>query len=160
MQYKKICTCVFFSLILTSAVLFAASAPQVTGKYFGNNKEAKLAYALALQIEDWSGEPAYQLILTEKDPAGAKKPEFDAMFGKLGSALLVKITKSGKVFGTEICHQNLKRSGVSSVGTLNFEKLKIEANTISCRLFTKGPDKVFDETWEADLTIAAPVRTK
>ncbi len=158
MLTKKIELWIFFSLISTA--LFAASTPPVSGKYLANNKEAKLAYALALQIDDWSGEPAYQIILTEKDPAGATKPDFDALFGKLGSALLVKITKSGKIIGTEICHQNLKRSGVSSIGNLNVEKFKIDANTIHGRIFTNGLAKVFDETWETDLTIAAPIQTK
>jgi hypothetical protein len=156
MQSRK-----YLSIILMLLVIgFLFGEGQVTGKYLGNGKEAKLSHAIAIKIDDWSGEPAYQLVLTEKDPAGAAKPDFDALFGKLGNALLVKVTQSGKIFGTEICHQSLKRSGVSSVGSLNMEKFKIEGNTIAGRIFTNGPAEIFDETWEADLTIAAPVRSK
>jgi hypothetical protein len=147
-------------LLSIPAMLLAADTPQVTGKYLGNNKEAKLIYGLAVPIDPWQGEPAYQIVLTEKDPSKAAKPEFDALFGKLGHALLVKVTKSGKIFGSEICHQDLKRSGVSQVGVLNVEKFKIEGNTISGRFFTKGPVEIFDETWEGDLTIAVPIKTK
>ncbi len=147
-------------LLSISTILFAADTSPVTGKYLGNNKEAKLGYALAVPIDPWQEEPAYQIVLTEKDPSKVAKPEFDALFGKLGHALLVKVTKSGKIFGSEICHQDLKRSGVSQVGVLNIEKFKMEGNTISGRFFTKGPVKIFDETWECDLTIAAPIKTK
>ena len=147
-------------VLLISAMLFAADAPQVTGKYLGNNKEAKLVYGLAVPIDPWQGEPAYQIVLTEKDPSKAEKPEFDALFGKLGHALLMKVTKSGKIIGSEICHRDLKRSGVSQVGVLNLEKFKIEGNMISGRFFTKGPVEIFDETWECDLTLAVPIKTK
>jgi hypothetical protein len=147
-------------LLSISTILFAADTPQVTGKYLGNNKEAKLVYGLALPIDPWQGEPAYQIVLTEKDPSKADKPEFDALFRKLGHALLMKVTKSGKIIGSEICHQDLERSGVSQVGVLNVEKFKIEGNTISGRFFTKGPAEIFDETWECDLTLAVPIKTK
>jgi hypothetical protein len=150
----------FAFLVLSISLVFAANTAPVAGKYLGNNKEAKLAYALALPIDDWSGEKAYQIVLTEKDPSAVAKPEFDALFGKLGHALLVKVTQSGKIFGSEICHQDLKRSGVSQVGVLNLEKFKIESNTIHGRFFTNGAAKIFDETWECDLTIAAPIKTK
>ena len=161
MKISRLLSTVFLFVVLISITVFAVSTtPAVKGKYLGNNKEAKLNYGLAIRIEDWSGEPTYQIVLTEKDPAKSSNPAHDAWFGQLGNALRVKITKSGKLIGNEICHQSLKRNGASTSGTLNVENLKIDDKTISGRLFTNGPQEIFDETWEADLTIAVPIRAK
>jgi hypothetical protein len=161
MKTSRLLSTVFLFIVLISiTVLAATTPPPVKGKYLGNNKEAKLNYGLAIRIEDSSGEPTYQIVLTEKDPAKSSDPAHDAWFGQLGNALRVKITKSGKLIGNEICHQSLKRNGVSTSGTLNVENLKIDEKTISGRLFTNGPQEIFDETWEADLTIAVPIRAK
>jgi hypothetical protein len=42
---------------------------------------------LRVKREPFSGKEAITVILTEKDPKSVQKPEFDASFGKLGSAL-------------------------------------------------------------------------
>lgn len=133
----------------------ALAAGQVSGKYIGNGKAAKLAYAVVVPHEPWDNEPAYTLILSEKDPASAEKPDFDALFGKLGDALVVTVTKSGQVIGTQVCHQSLKKAGFSSSGTLQAEGLKLDGKTLSGRFFTKQQEEFFGDTWEVDLTVKA-----
>src|SRR5687767_7478172 len=105
-------------LVLALAAVFltvsaAWSAGQVTGRYIGNGKEAKLVHAVAVPREPWNGETAYTLILAEKDPAGAKKPEADCMFGNLGHALMVDVDRKGNILSTIICHQALEKKGFS-----------------------------------------------
>jgi len=142
------------SLVAVSA---AWSAGQVTGKYIGNGKLAKLAYAVAVPHEPWQGEKAYTLILSEKDPASVKKPDFDAMFGKLGDALVISVTAKGDIFSTQVCHQALKRSGFSTTGSLFVDNFKIEGKQLSGRFYTKKKEDFFDDSWEADLNVKATV---
>jgi hypothetical protein len=108
-------------MALTAAALTAMVAwggGQVSGKYVGNGEEAKLSHAVVVPHEPWEGEQAYTVILSEKDPAGVKKPDFDALFGKLGHALIVSITRKGDIFSTQVCHQGLQKNGFSTVGSL------------------------------------------
>lgn len=131
---------------------------QVTGSFKGNGKDAKLAFAKAQKYEPFSGEETVMVVLTEKDTGADKKPDFKAAFGDYGSALVVKITKSGKIFGTEVSHAAHTKRPFSSVGTLKIEGFKWDATGVSGRLTTGGPDKFFEETWEVDLTFKAPVQ--
>jgi hypothetical protein len=137
------------------AVPAAWSAGQVTGKYIGNGKPAKLAHAVVIPHEPWQGEKAYTIILSEKNPAGVDKPDFDAMFGKLGDALVVSVTGKGDIFSTQVCHQALKRSGFSTSGSFFVDNFKIEGKQLSGRFFTKKKEDFFDDSWEADLTVKA-----
>lgn len=138
----------------------AWSAGKVTGKFIGNGTEARLAHAVVVPHEPWDGQKAYEIVLSEKDPAGVKKPEFDAMFGKLGHALIVAVTEKGDIFSTQVCHQALKKKSFSSSGTLSVENFKIEGGQMSGRFFTEGPDEFFGDTWEIDLTFQAALPGK
>jgi hypothetical protein len=146
-------------LLILAAVVLAApaawSAGQVSGKYIGNGKPAKLVHAVVVPHEPWQGEAAYTVILAEKDPAGVKKPDFDAMFGKLGHALVVNVTRKGDIIGTQVCHQALEKSGFSSSGTLFVDGFKIEGKQLSGRFYTKEKEEFFGDTWEIDLTVKA-----
>ncbi|HEV8581248.1 MAG TPA: hypothetical protein VGX68_19455 [Thermoanaerobaculia bacterium] len=139
------------------AVPAAWSAGQVTGKYIGNGKPAKLAYVVVLPHEPWQGEKAYTIILAEKNPAGVEKPDFDAMFGKLGDALVLSVTGKGDIFSTQVCHQALKRSGFSTSGTVYVDNFKLEGKQLSGRFYTKEKESFFDDSWEADLNVKATV---
>ena len=74
-------------------------APSVTGVFRGNGKDAKLAYVTARWVEPFDGRPGIQLIFTEKDHTKAKKPEFDAVFGQFGSALVISAFEDGQIYG-------------------------------------------------------------
>lgn len=133
----------------------AWSVEEVTGKYIANGRQAPLTYGVVVPREPWQGEKAYTLVLSSMDPSGVKKPEFDAMFGKLGDSLMVSLTAKGSIFSTQVCHQALKRRCFSTSGTLEVDDFKIEGKQLSGHFFTKKEEKFFDESWQADLTVKA-----
>jgi hypothetical protein len=148
---KKQTAGVIASLVLAAPVL----AGEVTGKYLGNGKPGKLAHAVVVPHEPWNNEPAYTLVLYEKEPTGSMGLDTQAMFGKLGDALTITVTKSGSIIGTQVCHQALKKSGFSSVGSLKAEGLKIEAGSLSGRFYTEKEQEFFGDTWDVDLKVKA-----
>lgn len=101
-------TSVFCAAFLTitaqsQAPLDPPVTPSVSGKFVGNGKEAALKYVLVEEHEPFSGEEAVTLIFTEKDPAKVKKPSFDAMFGELGSSLILNVQRAdGDIFGCQV----------------------------------------------------------
>ena len=103
-------------LVLLPARGFAADS--VSGRFVGNGKEAKLAFASAWPRDPFSGKDTIVVVLTEKYHSAAKKPWIDAGFSKFGAALLISMTvPDAKLIGTQIVHDGLKRSGMSAVGT-------------------------------------------
>ena len=146
--------------LTVSMLAFAGAVPpawgagaMVTGKYIGNGKPAALAFARVIPHEKWQDETAYTLILTEKDASKVDKPDFDAMFGKLGHALVINITQSGSIFGTQVCHQALEKSGFSSIGPIKVERFSAAGGKLSAHLFTEGEQEFSGDTWSVDLEV-------
>ncbi len=101
------------------------------------------------------------MVLTEKDHAAAKRLESEAAGGKFGAALAISLfTDNGEVFGTQITHPGLKRSSVSVSGSIAGEGVKVVGDRFQGRFRTKGAAKVFDETVELDIQVAADLRPK
>lgn len=146
------------SFALFGLMISAPALAEVTGTFKGNGKDAKLAFARAMKGEPFSGEETVVVLLTEKDTSAEKKPEMKVAFGDYGSALIVKITKSGNIYGTDVSHSAHTKRPFSSIGTLKIEGFKWDASGVSGKLSTGGQDKFFDETWEVDLTFKAPVQ--
>ena len=92
--------------------------PSVTGVFKGNGKEAKLAHMSAHWREPFSNQPSMVLVFTEKDHSKDKKPDFDAGFGKFGSALIISLHEDGDIFGCEVVHTAHKKQGFSSIGQI------------------------------------------
>ena len=69
--------------------------PSVTGVFKGNGKDAKLAYVSAHWREPFGDKPWMVLVFTEKDHSKDKKPDFNAAFGKFGSALIISLHEDG-----------------------------------------------------------------
>jgi hypothetical protein len=132
-----------------------AVAGEVSGKYVGNGKSAKLTSALVVPHDPWNDEPAYTLVLSEKAPSGSMGADTQAMFGKLGDAITITVTKSGKIIGTQVSHQALKKAGFSTVGTIESEGLKIEDGTLSGGFYTTKEQDFFGDKWELDLKAKA-----
>lgn len=137
------------------ALATSAFAGEVSGTYTGNGKAAKLNHAIVVPHEPWDGEPAYTLVLVEKAPSGSMEADTQAMFGKLGDALTITVTKSGKIIGTQVCHQALKKAGFSTVGTIEAEGLKIEGGQLSGRFYTTKEQEFFGDKWQLDLKAKA-----
>ena len=60
------------ALLAGFALAGEADAGSVSGEYLGNGREAKLASVVALPHDDWSGEKAWTIVVSEKDASKAK----------------------------------------------------------------------------------------
>ena len=134
--------------------------PTVSGKFIGDGKAAQIKFVSVEEEEPFSGKEAIALIFTEKDPAASKKPSFDAMFGKLGSALILKVHRDGGIFGCQVAHSAHKKSGFSSLGQIHMEEFEIAGGNVTGHVSTGGTLDTFDQKWEVDLKFAAPLPTK
>ena len=137
--------------------LAAADDPPVSGVYKANGQEAKLAYVSTSKGEPFADKPTIVMVFTEKDHSKDKKPDVGAMFGKYGSALIMKVYEDGQIVGCQVAHTGLKKGGFSSVGTIKMSDFKLENGKIHGKLSTGGEDKVFGETWQVDIKFQAPM---
>jgi hypothetical protein len=131
--------------------------PTVTGEFKGNGRDAKLAYVSAHWREPFGDKPSMVLVFTEKDHSKDKKPDFNAGFGKFGSALIVSLHEEGDIFGCEVAHTALKYKNFSSIGKINTNDFEYADGQVKGELATDGPADVFGETWEVNLKFVAPI---
>jgi hypothetical protein len=131
--------------------------PSVTGVFKGNGKEAKLAHVSAHWREPFSNQPSMVLVFTEKDHSQDKKPDFDAGFGKFGSALIISLHEDGEIFGCEVVHTAHKKQGFSSIGQIKTNNFQFADGQVQGELTTDGQAEVFGETWEVKLKFVAPL---
>ena len=131
--------------------------PSVTGVFKGNGKDAKLAHVSAHWREPFSDKPSMVLVFTEKDHSKDKKPDFNAGFGKFGSALVVSLHEDGDIFGCEVAHTALKHQNFSSIGRIKTDNFQFADGQVQGELATDGPVDVFGETWEVKIKFVAPL---
>jgi hypothetical protein len=131
--------------------------PSVTGVFKGNGKEAKLAQVSAHWREPFGDKPSMVLVFTEKDHSKDKRPDFNAGFGKFGSALVVSLHEDGDIFGCEVAHTALKHQNFSSIGHIKTDDFQYADGQVKGGLATDGPIDVFGETWEVNLKFVAPL---
>jgi hypothetical protein len=131
--------------------------PTVSGVFKGNGKEAKLAYLSAHWREPFDGKPGMVLVFTEKDHSQNKKPDFDAAFGKFGSALIIALFEDGNIFSCQVVHSAHKKQGFSSVGRIKTNNFKFEEGKVEGELTTDGEDEFFGDTWEVNLKFVVPL---
>lgn len=149
-----------FAAAQSPAKLDPPVKPTVSGKFSGNGKNAAIKFVIVQEREPFSGQEAIRLIFSEKDPATVKKPDFDAMFGKLGSALILSVHHDGGIFGCEVSHSAHGKRGFSSVGEIKMVEFKIAGGNVSGHVSTGKELDAFGEKWEVDLTFAAPLPAK
>jgi hypothetical protein len=131
--------------------------PTVTGEFKGNGKDAKLAYVSAHWREPFGDKPSIVLVFTEKDHSKDKKPDFNAGFGKFGSALIVSLHEDGDIFGCEVVHSALKHQNFSSIGKINTNDFEYADGKVQGGLTTDGSADVFGESWEVNVKFVAPL---
>src|SRR6266550_366585 len=131
--------------------------PSVTGVFKGNAKDAKVAYVSAHWREPFGDKPSIVLVFTEKDHSKDKKPDFNAGFGKFGSALVVSLHEDGDIFGCEVAHSALKHQNFSSIGRIKTDNFQFADGQVQGELATDGPVDVFGETWEVKIKFVAPL---
>jgi hypothetical protein len=131
--------------------------PTVSGVFKGNGKEAKITSVSARWGEPFSGKPGIVLVFSEKDHSKVKKPDWDAAFGKLGSALVVSLHEDGQIYGCQVAHSAHKKSGFSSIGNIEASDFTFADGKVEGELSTNGQLETFGETWEVKLKFVAPL---
>ena len=97
-------------------------------------------------------------MFTEKDHSKVKKPDFDAAFGKLGSALVISVfEEDGGIYGCQVVHSAHKKQGFSSIGQIRTNNFKFEDGKVEGELVTDGEIDTFGEKWEVNLKFVAPL---
>jgi len=129
----------------------------VTGVFKGNGKDAKLTNVSAHWREPFGDKPSIVLVFTEKDHSKDKKPDFNAGFGKFGSALVVSLHEDGDIFGCEVAHSALKHQNFSSIGKIQTNDFEYADGQVKGELTTDGPADVFGESWEVNVKFVAPL---
>jgi hypothetical protein len=97
------------------------------------------------------------LVFTEKDHSKDQKPDFDAGFGKFGSALIISLHEDGDIFGCEVAHSALQHKNFSSIGTIKTNDFEYADGKVQGELTTDGQAEVFGETWGVNLKFVAPL---
>jgi len=95
-------------------LVFDSDTP-VSGTYAINGKPVQLKYAKAIKGEPFDNKDTTVVVLTEKDVSKSKKPDNDAMFGKLGGALILTITSDGELVGTQVVKDKVQFSASGNV---------------------------------------------
>ncbi|HEV3409927.1 MAG TPA: hypothetical protein VG095_06520 [Chthoniobacterales bacterium] len=131
--------------------------PSVSGTFKGNGKDAKLAHVSAHWREPFNDKPGIALVFTERDHSKAQKPDFDAAFGKFGSALIISLHEDGNIFGCQVVHTAHKKQGFTSLGRVQTNNFEYADGKVQGELATDGELDVFGETWQADLKFVAPL---
>jgi len=145
--------------LLAGSALHAQSPAQTTieGTFLGDGKDGKIAYLIVQTREPFSDQAAIRLVFTEKDPSSSKKPDFDAGFKKLGSALILSVHRDGGIFGCEVAHTAHDKSPFSALGEIKMEDFQVTDTTVSGRVTTGGELDAFGQKWNVDLKFTAPL---
>lgn len=145
--------------LLAGSALHAQSADPATvsGTFLGDGKDGKIAHLVVQTREPFSDQAAIRLVFTEKDPSSSKKPDFDAGFKKLGSALILSVHRDGGIFGCEVAHTAHEKSPFSALGEIKMEDFQVTDTTVSGRVTTGGELDAFGQKWNVDLKFTAPL---
>ena len=151
-------TLVPFAICLLGMISALNAEPGVSGTFTGNGKPAKLAFVSASKGEPLSGKDTVKVILSEQDQSKSKRPDWDAGFGKFGSALVLTIDTEGAIIGCEVAHSAHKKTPFSSVGRIKTSDFKWADGTVQAKVSTGGDCEFFGETWNVDLKFEAKLR--
>lgn len=138
-------------MMLPSLGVFAQGT--LSGVYKANGKPATLTQVTAHKGEPESGKPVTVLVFTAKDHANDPKAGFNALFGKYGDAVVVKVFSDGKIFSTDVRHSALDLGPVPSAtlfDVVQMKDFKVAGGDISGHLTAKT--EIRGAPLELDLT--------
>jgi hypothetical protein len=133
----------------------AAAGPAVSGRFVGNGKAATLTEVTAHPDDPFDGKPITALVFTTKDQGDDKDAAMDALFGKFGDAIVIKVEPDGTVIGADVVHSGLKTEGGGSVsisGVFTITGYQAAGGQISGEVTSGGPTDVFGQKLDVDLT--------
>ncbi len=145
------------TLMTASLTSLAQEKATVEGSFLGDGKEGGIKFLVVQNREPFSDKAAIRLVFTGKDPSSSQKPDFDAGFKKLGSALILSVFRDGQIFGCEVAHTAHEKSPFSALGEIKTEDFKVTDTTVSGRITTGGELDAFGQKWNVDLTFSAPL---
>ncbi len=143
-------------MLLASPWTHAAGEAALSGTFSVGGKAAALKFAGASKGDPESGKPVTVFVFTAKDPGKAAKPAFDALFGKFGDAIVVKVFEDGKIYSADVLHAafDLPNNTLTLLGNgeLTIKDFKNSAGSISGTLTSGGAQEVRGQKWEVNLT--------
>jgi hypothetical protein len=161
LAHPRVTAALATALLLVIVLLSPGASAQgpLSGVYKGNGKPATLTQVMAHKGDPESGTPVTVLVFTTKDQAKDPKAAFNALFGKYGDALVVKIFPDGKVLSVDLVHSGLKSpsGSITVFDVLKMKDFKMAGGEISGHLTSGGADNVQGQTWEVDLTFQTKV---
>ena len=141
---------------LFSMVCARADSP-VTGTYQINGKPVQLKYAKVIKAEAFDDKETTLVVLTEKDSSKSKSLEDDAMFGRLGGGLILKITSDGQLIQTQVVKDKVQ---FSASGNITLSDYKTEAGKVTGKVTTEGEQEFFETKWQIDLNFSAALASE
>lgn len=159
-RFLPLLACVaFIDTLFASGLQAQATSTKgtVSGTFLGDGKDGKIQFLVVQDREPFSDKPAIRLIFTEKNPSSSKRPDFDAAFKRLGSALILSVFQDGGIFGCEVAHTAHPKSPFSALGEIKTKDFKVTDTTVSGRVTTGGTLDAFGQKWDVDLTFSAPL---
>jgi hypothetical protein len=153
MRFKSLRAAAAALAVVILASAGASAQSKVSGVFKGNDKPATLTQVTAHKGEE-SGKPITVLVFSSKDQAGHAKADFDALFGQLGDALVVRVFADGQVYRGDLVHSNLDAPGgsIQTSGVLKMSDFKLADGRISGHLTSDGPHEFHGLKWEVDLS--------
>jgi hypothetical protein len=142
--------------VLCGALFFTVTAradTSISGTYLVDGKPVQLKYGKAIKGEPFSDKDTTVVILSEKDASKSKKPDTDAMFGKLGGALVLTITSDGELVGTQIVKDKVQ---FSASGNIKLSDYKADGGNVSGKVATEGQQEFFENTWQLEVAFSVP----
>jgi hypothetical protein len=132
------------------------AGPAVSGQFTANGKASSLTQVTAHKDDPFDGTPVTDLVFTANDQGGDDKAADDALFGKFGDAIVIKVESDGTVIGADIVHSGLTSPGsVSISGVFTLQNFTTAGGQIAGHLTSGGPTDVFGQKVNVDLTFHA-----
>lgn len=132
----------------------STAGPAVVGTFYGNGAPGALNFVAAYRDEPLDGKPVTAVVLSAKDQRGHAKPTFDAVFGKLGDAIVAKVEPDGTLIGVDVVNAGLQSpsGSISLSGVVTLKDWRSDGGMLSGRLTTGGDVDVFGQKLQIDVS--------
>ena len=126
----------------TNAAPAAPAGAAVSGIFAADGQQSVQTQVTAHPDDPFDGQQVTALVFSARDQGGDPKAANDAMFGKFGDALVIKVEPDGTVIGAQVMHAGLKGQGsVSLSGVLSLKGAHESGGQDLRRGHLRGPDR-------------------